>query len=240
MAQTTQAELEGRLLNRDVFLRGFWRDNKLEFDRSGKPVRAFREGSFTVAGVRVTSVEIRHDGLLITGQREGLAFGHDQMTQVPLGPEGGVKVRIHGRPGEDFGSALDAVFAPNLPSLAPSLPEFWQPYAQTHFEGSQPDAAPPTVTPQHKAGMSPPVVLRQMDPKFSPEAKAKGYSGMCRVRLNVLPDGTPDHLQITVPAGLGLDEQAIESLLQYRFRPAQMDGHPVEVELIVDVHFVMR
>jgi periplasmic protein TonB len=36
---------------------------------------------------------------------------------------------------------------------------------------------------------------------------------------------------------MGLDEKAIEAVWQYRFKPARYQGHPVPVQLIVDVDF---
>jgi len=37
--------------------------------------------------------------------------------------------------------------------------------------------------------------------------------------------------------GKGLDEKAIEAVKQYRFKPAMYDGHPVPVELNIEVSF---
>jgi hypothetical protein len=36
---------------------------------------------------------------------------------------------------------------------------------------------------------------------------------------------------------MGLDEKAIESVLQYRFKPAMKDGAPVEARVLVEVNF---
>jgi len=53
----------------------------------------------------------------------------------------------------------------------------------------------------------------------------------------VEPDGTPDHIRIARPAGMGLDEKALEAVSQYRFAPATRDGQPVRVEMYVEVNF---
>jgi protein TonB len=37
--------------------------------------------------------------------------------------------------------------------------------------------------------------------------------------------------------GLGLDERAVESVRQYRFKPAMENGKPVVVEMQVEVNF---
>jgi protein TonB len=36
---------------------------------------------------------------------------------------------------------------------------------------------------------------------------------------------------------MGLDQKAIEAVRQYRFRPAQYQGHPVAVQMIIEVAF---
>ncbi len=38
---------------------------------------------------------------------------------------------------------------------------------------------------------------------------------------------------------MGLDEQAVAAVRQYRFKPATLDGKPVPVDLYIDVNFAM-
>ena len=52
-----------------------------------------------------------------------------------------------------------------------------------------------------------------------------------------MPDGTPSHLSLVKPEGLGLDEQALYAVSKYRFKPATKDGKPVTTDLYVDVNF---
>jgi periplasmic protein TonB len=44
-------------------------------------------------------------------------------------------------------------------------------------------------------------------------------------------------LSVVRPAGLGLDEGALASVVQYVFQPAMQDGKPVLVELNIEVNF---
>jgi len=39
------------------------------------------------------------------------------------------------------------------------------------------------------------------------------------------------------PLGKGLDEKAVEAVKQYRFEPAMYEGHPVPVEVNIQVSF---
>jgi periplasmic protein TonB len=86
-------------------------------------------------------------------------------------------------------------------------------------------------------GVSKPVVLYQVEPEFSEEARKAKFSGKVTVFLWVGTDGKPSHVQVVQGIGMGLDEKAVEAVRQYRFRPAMKDGKPVQVDLYVDVNF---
>jgi len=86
-------------------------------------------------------------------------------------------------------------------------------------------------------GVSKPIVLYQVEPEFSEEARKAKFSGNVEVYLWVDPDGKPSHIRVVRGVGMGLDEKAVEAVRQYRFKPAMKDGKPVQVDLYVDVNF---
>ena len=86
-------------------------------------------------------------------------------------------------------------------------------------------------------GVSKPVVLYQVEPEFSEEARKAKFSGNVEVYLWVDTDGKPSHIRVVRGVGMGLDEKAVEAVRQYRFKPAMKDGKPVQVDLYVDVNF---
>lgn len=86
-------------------------------------------------------------------------------------------------------------------------------------------------------GISKPVVLYQVEPEFSEEARKAKFSGNVEVYLWVDTDGKPSHIRVVRGVGMGLDEKAVEAVRQYRFKPAMKDGKPVQVDLYVDVNF---
>ncbi len=86
-------------------------------------------------------------------------------------------------------------------------------------------------------GVSKPVVLYQVEPEFSEEARKAKFSGNVEVYLWVDTDGKPSHIKVVRGVGMGLDEKAVEAVRQYRFKPAMKDGKPVQVDLYVDVNF---
>jgi protein TonB len=86
-------------------------------------------------------------------------------------------------------------------------------------------------------GVRAPVVIAQVDPEFSEEARKQKFSGNVLVDLIVDEHGDPTHVRVARGVGLGLDEKAVEAVRQYRFKPATKDGKPVKVELSIEVRF---
>jgi TonB family protein len=86
-------------------------------------------------------------------------------------------------------------------------------------------------------GVSAPRVIFQPDVEFSDEARKAKYQGTCVLALVVGPDGRPRDIRVTSSLGMGLDEKAMEAARKYRFEPAMKDGHPVAVEIGLEVDF---
>lgn len=85
--------------------------------------------------------------------------------------------------------------------------------------------------------VSAPVVIYQVDPEFSEEARKAKFSGNVEVYLIVGADGKPHNVRVARGVGMGLDEKAVEAVQQYRFKPAMQNGKPVPVDLYIDVNF---
>ena len=86
-------------------------------------------------------------------------------------------------------------------------------------------------------GVSAPVVLFAPEPEFSEEARKAKVAGNVLVYLQVDANGRPMHVRVLRGIGLGLDEKAMEAVRQYKFKPAMENGHPVVVEMNVEVNF---
>ncbi|MGD0647295.1 MAG: energy transducer TonB [Acidobacteriaceae bacterium] len=260
-AQTTEIEIKTRLIGRPLYLRGFWLEDQLKFGADGQPAGNLKSGTFTEAGIAVHNVKLSHGQLRIEGQRVGLEFLSTALNSSSVAPKrvslsgpnytGSISIEIQSPPDGDFSKALDAVFAPDLASLVPAMPRYWQDYAQKHFLDQGPkDGSKPQVAAKSDPGAeigdklfhvggttTKPVVLHQEGPQFSDAARVLKFSGMVTVYLWVMTDGSVAHLSIVKAAGLGLDEQALHTVSEYRFKPATRDGKPVTVDLYVDVNF---
>ena len=88
-------------------------------------------------------------------------------------------------------------------------------------------------------GVSAPVLIYQVDPEFSEEARKSKTAGNVLVNIWVDEKGNPTHVRVLRGIGMGLDEKAVAAVKQYRFRPAMENGKPVLVELNVDVTFTI-
>ncbi len=86
-------------------------------------------------------------------------------------------------------------------------------------------------------GVTAPVVIYKVDPEYSPEAHKAKFQGVVTVGLIVDKYGVPQNVHVTRGIGMGLDENAVAAVKQYRFKPAMENGKPVSVFLNMEVNF---
>ena len=86
-------------------------------------------------------------------------------------------------------------------------------------------------------GVTAPVVIYQVEPEYPDEARKARFQGSVLVAVEVDEQGLVRSVRIMKPAGLGLDEKALEAVKKWRFRPATRDGHPVSVPASIEVSF---
>ncbi len=101
-------------------------------------------------------------------------------------------------------------------------------------------AAPPPLpggTYRVGGGVSPPRLVSKVEPVFSSEARAAKLDGMVALWVVIGPDGVPGDVRVIRPLGLGLDEQAVLAVRQWRFEPGTRDGQPVSVAATVEMNF---
>jgi periplasmic protein TonB len=76
-----------------------------------------------------------------------------------------------------------------------------------------------------------------VQPEFTEDARRQNYQGSVSIKLIVDSQGNPQDLSLVSHLGMGLDEKAIDAVRQYKFRPAMYQGHPVSVQIVIDVDF---
>jgi len=237
-AQKTQADLNARLLNKPLFLREKWVNDKLKFDAQGQLLGKSDRVVFTLAGIDVTKVKLSSGQLNISGRRVGVIFEHDAPRRVALDD---MSLEIAAPSDGDYTHALDAIFVDDLAHMRPFVPSWWQQYFAEHFSSDSPAVSVPKPPPGKVRGaVKPPVLLSHAEPRFSAIARKLNYSGTTLIGMIVDTDGAPKKLRVVRPIGLGLDDQAIAAVNQYRFKPAMENNLPVPVQVNVEVHFELK
>jgi len=84
------------------------------------------------------------------------------------------------------------------------------------------------------AGVLPP--RRADEPLYPEEAKAVGVSGMVAVEVVVNEQGVVSDAKVVRSVPL-LDDAAVDTVRQWRFRPSTVNGQPVAVRMVVNVMF---
>jgi len=93
-----------------------------------------------------------------------------------------------------------------------SLPVLLVLLAHTAAGDDQPVRIGPGVTPPH--------LLKKVEPKYSPLARADRVQGTVVFQIVVDEKGNPTQLKVISPLGFGLDENAQQAIEKWRLLPA--------------------
>jgi TonB family protein len=76
-------------------------------------------------------------------------------------------------------------------------------------------------------------------PSFPPKARRKGVKGQVMVLTEVIvnPDGRAYDIRLISSAGFGFDAEAVEAILRWRFKPAQVGGQPIAAITQIQILF---
>lgn len=89
------------------------------------------------------------------------------------------------------------------------------------------------------AGVDVPVLVREREPAYTPEALRARIQGQVELRAVVLEDGTVGDVAIvkSLDRAYGLDLEAIKAARQWRFLPARQNGQPVRMAVTMFLDF---
>jgi len=173
---------------------------------------------------------------------------------------------LHGEPSPDqVDAAMADIFLSAKDHLASMLPDYWKPCVSAALAGndenchfapevlsipgvgvaeatSRDDTQEPEKSLNRRLfrvgqGITPPKLTLHKEPEFSDLARRMKYQGTGVLGLTVDRDGVPTKIHVLNPLGCGLDAQAVRAVEGWRFKPAEKDGQPVEVEIAVEVDF---
>ncbi|HYL34360.1 MAG TPA: TonB family protein [Bryobacteraceae bacterium] len=89
-------------------------------------------------------------------------------------------------------------------------------------------------------GVTPPKLLSKVEPEYTEEARAAKYQGTAALSVEIRPDGFADNIRVIKGLGLGLDQNAVNAVLQWQFQPGTKDGAPVPVQATIEVNFRLQ
>lgn len=103
------------------------------------------------------------------------------------------------------------------------------------------DAGDAAFEPPPESGpLNAPVPLRKVDPKYPPELRNGHVDGEVVLYAVIRKDGSVDSIQLVRGLDSVLDSNAMEALAQWKFRPAEKSGQPVDLEAVVRIPFRSR
>ncbi len=91
-------------------------------------------------------------------------------------------------------------------------------------------------------GITVPRIVKEVKPKYTPEAMEAKIQGSVRLEAVVLATGEVGDVEVieSLDKVYGLDEAAIQALKQWRFDPGTKDGKPVAVRVEVEMSFTLK
>ncbi len=135
------------------------------------------------------------------------------------------------------GAPPESIFGPkrvytlhvNMPNLA-SVTGSW---VLSFVEMNRTDDQARTAS----ADLTGPVPLRKVDPKYPASMRNAKVEGEVVLYAIIRRDGSVDSIQLVRGIEPELDSNAMDALSRWRFRPAERQGTPVELETIVHIPF---
>lgn len=253
-AQSTESSLKTRLVGQPLYLRGAWDKDTLHFDSTGQLAGNSGHRSFMLCGVDIKDVHLEKDQLVLDGERVGVELHGTASKRVflkandanPFHHKEPVHIEISRPSNGDYDSALAAIFVHGLAELTPLLPEYWQTYAHKAFFPTvaastvQSPAISPNPVKKIGGGITPPVLLHSKEPRGNEDALKQGYGGTVLIGMVIDKNGLPTQLELLQPIGMGLDEDVLSAVQNYRFKPSTENGLPVSFRLDIKIDLGKR
>jgi TonB family protein len=89
-------------------------------------------------------------------------------------------------------------------------------------------------------GLSSPIPLRKVDPKYASAAMDERIEGKVRMAAVIRKTGMVDSVELLRGLDPRLDSSAIEALGKWEFEPAMRDGVPLDIDVVVEIPFKLE
>jgi TonB family protein len=259
--------LAARYSGQVLALRHSFREHGQDYDFEGNALNAGKEGSWTVYGrIQVRKVSVAPDRLQLEGDRVAFESVGPGKPLEAIGQREHVRIAIrlnHALASEDEAVAvLGRVFALTPQVLVNSAPPLWRTYLAKQLgvpAAPNPDAVRDGVRDKDgeagaeigsdgaghetvfKLGESKAIVAPKPrstpEPEYSDAARELRLQGTLGLSCVIDSTGRVRDIAVAHPLGLGLDEQAADTVRTWKFKPGMRDGQPVAVALYIEVDF---
>jgi protein TonB len=96
-------------------------------------------------------------------------------------------------------------------------------------------------TPQRVGGnVKAPVIIRQVQPEYTEVARKARVKGIVIIEAVIDRNGNVTEARILKPLPMGLDQQALSAIRQWKFKPGTLNGQPVPVYYNLTVNFQLE
>ena len=96
------------------------------------------------------------------------------------------------------------------------------------------------VPPPPAQGFEAPQLISRAPANYPSEAAKAKMDGVVLLQITVAIDGSVRNPRILKGLGFGLDEEALKSVLQWRYKPARKNGQPIESQVTISLGFTYR
>ena len=120
----------------------------------------------------------------------------------------------------------------NLPNLTSASGSWILSFSELD-EGAQPPFT-------QRERLAAPVPVQKADPKYPPELIKEHVQGEIVLYAIIRKDGSVDSIQVVRDLDPQLDQNAIQALSEWKFRPATRAGQPVDIEAVVHIPFLYQ
>ncbi len=256
-----QNELSADLVRHALILRGFYTNQKLNFDSNGVLISDGTPGFGPTDGrVYVKEVQFAANRLTLRGERPVSIFDPGTGDTTLLGLHRKVEIDVQlppDKPPIDSARALlDKIFLTSSEADALTCSEdeakaFRKQMLQSkEFVSAKKDSGASKITEPHQlcfpggtrayvaeGAVKAPKPLKTPDPPYPNDASAQGQNKTVVLALVVDVAGKPSSLVVIGPSASVFDIVAVDAVQHWKFLPASYQGKPVAAAINVEVNF---
>jgi len=204
------------------------------------------EGIFISGGSGANTSPISGLGVGPASRGTGNALPSRPIPRARIAPEGSKSLSAEAEgaaqtvpklgmsPQEVLGSKRVYTLHVNMPNLTSASGSWILNFAELN------ESAPGGYARPDAPDLAGPVPLKKVDPKYPPEFRTSHVEGEVVLYAIIRKDGSVDSIQLVHSIDPRLDANAMEALAQWKFRPAEKHGEPVDLEAVVHIPFRSR